>query len=88
MVKKESTTGVECVEFMTSEMNESAKDFQKLVDALGEIECTKFFTKEEIRALPEHDKKMGDAFYKMVVEPLKEWLRCEDNEDNIDEYRE
>lgn len=24
--------------------------------------------------IPEHDKKMGEAFLKMVIEPLKDWL--------------
>lgn len=74
---------------MTCEMNESARDFQKLMDALSEIECTRFFTKEEINSLPEHDRKMGEAFYKMVVEPLKEWLndeRFKDNEGDINEH--
>lgn len=60
-------------------MNESARAFQKLMDALGEIEYTKFFTKEEIDALPEHDKQMEEAFYKMVVEPLRKWLKDERN---------
>ena len=77
---------------MMCEMNESDKDFQRVVDTLNEIGCTSFMlTKEEINSLSENDKKMGEAFYKMVVEPLKEWLNneeCEGNEDNINEYRE
>lgn len=68
---------------MTCEANESANAFQKLMDALGEIGCTKFFTKEEINSLPEHDKKMEEAFYKMVVEPLRKWLNDEKQGDKM-----
>ena len=61
-------------ESMICEMNESSRAFQKLMDALGEIENTRLLTKEEINSLPEHDKKMEEEFRKMVIEPLRKWL--------------
>jgi hypothetical protein len=79
LAKRVPTTDVECVELMINKMNESAKSFQKLVDALGEVDSKIFFTKEEINSVPEHDKKMSEWFDKKVVEPLREWLKenCE-----------
>ena len=41
------------------------------------IECNRMDTQEEMNIqedIPEHDKKMADAFYEMVVKPLKEQL--------------
>lgn len=37
--------------------------------------------------IPEHDKKMSEAFYKMVVEPLRKWLKDEKYENSINERR-
>lgn len=72
------------MESTTCEMNESDRAFQKLMDALGEIENA---TKEEINSPSEQDKKMRESFYKMVVEPLKGWLKDEIYGNNINKRR-
>ena len=37
--------------------------------------------------IPEHDRKMAMAFYKMVVEPLRKWFKDEKYENSINERR-